>query len=254
MSFERVLGLGVEPAPPTASPAATDGERPTESVPPSVKLQILATEHWSLLATRGMHWNEVFSRAGMFLSVLSGAIVALALVAQATAFGDGFLVFALFLLPVVLFIGVVTMVRIGQANFEDVRLVIGMNRLRRAYVEIAPDLADRFVTGISDDEEGVWFTYGGNPSAFPVVDVLASTPGMLMVVNAVVAGVLGALVALTLNVGTEVAVVVGIACFVLFIGTWSWHDYRNYQRGRVALVARYGPGGKGRFGSPPPDA
>lgn len=61
-----------------------------ELAPTSVRLQILATEHWSLLATRSLTWTESFSRAQMFLSVLSGAVVALALVAQATSFGDGF--------------------------------------------------------------------------------------------------------------------------------------------------------------------
>ena len=59
------------------------------SLPPALRLQILTTEHWSLLSTRGLSWNEAFSRATMFLSVLSGAVVALALVAQATAFGEG---------------------------------------------------------------------------------------------------------------------------------------------------------------------
>lgn len=252
MSFERILGPGVEPAPPTASPAA-DGDLPAASIPASVKLQILATEHWSLLATRGMHWNEAFSRAGTFLSVLSGAIVALALVAQATAFGEGFTLFALFLLPVVLFIGVGTIIRIGQVNNEDVRLVLGMNRIRRAYVEMAPELEARFVTGVTDDEAGVLLTYGADGAAVPLVEVLASTPGMLMVVNAVVAAVLGALVALTLNLGTTVAVIVGIACFVLFIGAISWYGYREFQRGRAALEARYGPGAKGRFAGTPQD-
>jgi len=33
--------------------------------------QILATEHWSLLATRSLIWNEALSRATVFLTVLS---------------------------------------------------------------------------------------------------------------------------------------------------------------------------------------
>jgi len=39
--------------------------------------QILATEHWSLLATRSLIWNEAMSRATVFLTVLSAAIIAL---------------------------------------------------------------------------------------------------------------------------------------------------------------------------------
>ena len=69
---------------------------------PEIKLQILSTEHWSLLASRSLAWNESFSRAGMFLTTLSGAIVALGLVGGATGFGEAFTLFALVILPVVL--------------------------------------------------------------------------------------------------------------------------------------------------------
>ncbi len=81
MSFERHPGvaMGAEPGPALRS---SDGAL-TGEASPAMRLQILSTEHWSLLASRSLAWNESFSRAGMFLSTLSGAIVALALVAQA---------------------------------------------------------------------------------------------------------------------------------------------------------------------------
>src|SRR5262245_24437288 len=75
----------------------TMAHHPTAKPPPqldqtgaaaSLRAQILATEHWSLLATRSMTWNEIFSRTGTFLTVLSASVVALSLVAQATDFGD----------------------------------------------------------------------------------------------------------------------------------------------------------------------
>src|SRR5262245_56306167 len=132
---------------PSTSPATTSSQPPLadrsgsgRSVTDAVRAQILATEHWSLLATRSMTWNEVFSRASMFITVLSAAVVALALVAQATAFGPGFRLFALFVLPVVLVVGVATLLRLGDANTDDFGLVLGMNRLRHAYLELAPEL------------------------------------------------------------------------------------------------------------------
>jgi len=88
MSFERSfagMGIGAEPGP-NASPADVGH---SDAVTPAMRLQILSTEHWSLLASRSLAWNESFSRAGMFLTTLTGAIVALALVAQASAFGEG---------------------------------------------------------------------------------------------------------------------------------------------------------------------
>jgi len=76
MTFERVTagaGFAAEPAP---APRPGDSIS-TADVSPAMRLQILSTEHWSLLASRSLAWNESFSRAGMFLSTLSGAIVAL---------------------------------------------------------------------------------------------------------------------------------------------------------------------------------
>ena len=53
----------------------------------ATRLQILATEHWSLLATRSLTYNEALSRVTIFLAILSGAVIALALVVQADGFG-----------------------------------------------------------------------------------------------------------------------------------------------------------------------
>ena len=69
-------------------------------MPEGVRVQILATEHWSLLATRNITYGGIYSRANIFLTVVSAAVVALALAAQETEFGDRFYVFALLVLPV----------------------------------------------------------------------------------------------------------------------------------------------------------
>jgi hypothetical protein len=101
---------------------------------------ILATEQWSLLGTRSMLWNERMSRTAIFLTALSGAIVALALVADATGFGPRNRTLALVLLPVVLFLGLVTYMRLVQIGSEDFLLVLAMNRLRHGYLTMAPGL------------------------------------------------------------------------------------------------------------------
>src|SRR5580765_629999 len=103
MTFERNPGLAPDPAP-TPVPqelvgSATPAGGPT---PVQIRLQILSTEHWSLLASRGLAWNESFARAGMYLSTLSGAIVALSLIGGVDGFHDAFFVIALVVLPVVL--------------------------------------------------------------------------------------------------------------------------------------------------------
>src|SRR5262245_54705233 len=96
--------------------------RLTEHGPPPAgdasgrELQILTTEHWSLLSSRSLGYTESMSRVSMFIAALTGSIVALALVAQATDFGNGFRAFGLVLLPVVFFLGLVTVARLRQIN------------------------------------------------------------------------------------------------------------------------------------------
>jgi hypothetical protein len=140
-------------------------DAPDEPLAAGLRFQILTTEHWSLLSTRALSWNEAFSRSTMFLSGLTGSVVALALVAGVMGFNGPFVTFALLLLPIVLLAGVTTFRRLIEINLEDVRWVIGMNRLRHAYLEAAPELRPYFVTGSTDDELGIMTTFGARPGS-----------------------------------------------------------------------------------------
>jgi hypothetical protein len=55
-----------------------------EQVPPSVRAQLLATEHWGLLASRSTTQSEVLTRISMFFTFTSTSVVSVALVGQAT--------------------------------------------------------------------------------------------------------------------------------------------------------------------------
>ncbi|MET1232722.1 MAG: hypothetical protein ABWY52_07715 [Candidatus Limnocylindrales bacterium] len=206
-------------------------------VPPALRLQILTTEHWSLLSTRSLSWNEAFSRASMFLSVLTGAVVALALVAQVTSFEEGFVTFALLILPVVLFVGVATFMRLVAINHEDVGWVVGMNLLRRAYLSAAPELAPYFITGSSDDEKGIMTTMGARPGPGSFAHELVTTPGVIAVVDAVVAGAIGGIV--ILRVGMSELIAIGLAV-VISIVTLALHLIHQY-RGAVLPRGRRSP-------------
>lgn len=83
----------------------------------------------------------------MFFSVLSGAVISLALIAQAGRFGETFVAAAILVLSVVFFVGVATIARLQAVNRDDLRWVIGMNRLRHAYLELHPELERYFITG-----------------------------------------------------------------------------------------------------------
>jgi hypothetical protein len=66
-----------------------------------------------LLASRSLIWNQAISRATGFLSVLSAATIALALLADATGVGPQTTTLALVLLPVVRFLGMAAVERTG---------------------------------------------------------------------------------------------------------------------------------------------
>src|SRR5207249_2463398 len=84
--FSKIAGSSPWPTCRATFHAIREGSMSTE-IPPrpseSGALQILATEHWSLLATRALTYQESLGRVNMFLTILSGAVIALALVAQA---------------------------------------------------------------------------------------------------------------------------------------------------------------------------
>ena len=220
MVAERVGG-GPEGAPLAASGIAEGAE-----LSPSARLQILTTEHWSLLATRSMTWNEAFSRAQMFLSALSGGIVALALASQAMGFGSGFIVFALLLLPVLLFLGLATYARLVEINKEDNLWVAGMNILRRAYMDAAPELERYFISGAYDDEASIMRTFGATPGSGAFVHGFVTTPGMLAVVDAVLASVLAGTVAIALKFDTALVLGIGVIVFLVSIALLVAYQFR----------------------------
>src|SRR6267378_5074968 len=131
----------------------------------AAKLQILATEHWSLLATRSLTYTESLGRVNVFLAILSGAVIALALVAQADRFGPTFILIAILTLAVVLFAGLATISRLTQLNQDDYRWVIAMNRLRHGYLDLHPELEPNFTSSQYDDLRGALLTLGIDAAA-----------------------------------------------------------------------------------------
>jgi hypothetical protein len=182
--------------------------------------QILATEHWSLLGTRALLWNEAMSRATVFLTVLSAAIIALALLADATGFGPQTTMLALVLLPVVLLLGIATYVRQVQINNEEFKLVLAMNRLRQAYLRIEPGLEPYFTTGHHDDERGLVATYMlDHPSRrWLLVHFVINTPTIVATVDAALAAAIAVLV---LQAAEAPTVALGAGGVVAFLAVWG---------------------------------
>jgi hypothetical protein len=225
----RTMSMEHQPSGPPQ--AAGAGDHP-DAAARALRAQLLATEHWSLLATRSLSWNESFARAGMFLTLLSGVTVALALVAQATSFGQGFVLFALLILPVVLFVGLATYVRLLEINNEDYVWVRGMNRLRAAYLELDPGMAPHFITGTSEDANAIFQTYGSLPGTPGNLDTglfhgFVTTPTTIAFVDAMLAAVLAAIVSVQLSMAMVSAAGIGIVVFLVSCVVLAVFGYRS---------------------------
>lgn len=213
--------------------------RPGADFHPSAA-SILATEHWGVLGARSMGYTEALGRAGVFLTVLSAAVVALALVADATAFGDSFVVFALVLFPLVLFLGVATYVRLVQINYEDLLHVLAMNRLRRAYLQIAPELEQYFTTSSYDDLPGMMQTlsWGGSFKINPYAQFFITTPTVIATVDAIVAAAGAALIGVRQGLGGAPLITLAAAAFLVAWGALFSLQWRSVKQ-MASLVPRF---------------
>ncbi|MCU1445054.1 hypothetical protein [Cryobacterium sp.] len=171
---------------------------PKPEVPPAVRAQLLATEHWSLLASRSTAQSEVLTRISMFLTLVSAGLVSLALAGQATDFDEGFPGLAITLLGIILLVGTLTQLRVYNVGMEDLVYVLAMNRLRGAYAELDPGIAKFLMASRYDDRAGSITTYYAF-AARNWSQVLASSMLFITAVNSTLMGLL--LAGITLGVG-----------------------------------------------------
>jgi hypothetical protein len=175
-------------------------------------LAILTQEHAGLLATRSLTWTESFSRAALFLSTLSASVIVLGLVGPATHFGPEFFAFALVILPVALFVGVATFLRIDQGNREDIYWVVGMNRIRQGYVRMRPEVAPFLILGTTDDRRGI--VQSASPfaaSTYSIAHVFVTIPGMIAVIDSVLAGAITGITGWFTGASTAILIIAGAA-------------------------------------------
>ena len=196
--------------------------------PPAVVAQLLATEHWSLLATRGTMWSEVMSRITILLTVVTGSLVILGLVAQAGGFGTTFQILAIGLAGTGLILGTLTSVRVFLASDEDAGLILAMNHLRAAYAELAPGIDEHFLTSTRLDEEGLMRTYTMGVRRHMLVHILGSTNFFVGTVNTLLAGALAALVTGTFGAPIGAIVLAGLVAAVLYFAVFMYAGYRTF--------------------------
>jgi hypothetical protein len=169
------------------------------------------TEHFNLQSSRAATISEANGRASIYLAAVSSNLIALAFIGQMSLLGTAFYAFALLLLPVLAFVGVVTFQRLVQSSLEDIAYAQRIARLRKFYVALAPELEPYLL--VPRGRPGESLLHGGllGPSRWQLT---LTTAGMVSIVNSVVIGasaglVLAALGAASLAVTLAAGAVVG---------------------------------------------
>jgi hypothetical protein len=204
-----------------------DDVRQQLSANPQALVTFVTTEHFNLQTARAVTTSESNGRAGIFLSTVSGTLVALAFIAQLSKGGTAFVAFGLVLFPALLFVGLATYDRVLQSSIEDVALTQRINRIRRFYLEAAPALEDYLAPAVrSDALEEVLRAGAMRPGPW---QLFLSMAGMVGVLNSVLVGVLVALLAGVTTGGDHPvpAAVAGVAAFVLAVAGHQWHQSRR---------------------------
>jgi hypothetical protein len=127
---------------------------------------------------------------------------------------------------------VATYFRLVEADIEDAWLVIGMNRLRHAYLELAPELEQYFVASHHDDAPGMLQTYSFQ-TRVGITHWLSGSPVMVGIIDSVVTGVLTAVVCQALGAGVVVrtiAVVLATIAAAILLGALGYRKVHQLSR------------------------
>jgi hypothetical protein len=156
----------------------------------------------------------------MFLSSVSGGLIALGLVATATRLGTPFYAFGLVVLPLLAFVGVVTFERTLQSGIEDHGYARRIARLRAYYFEQAPELLPYLLSVPPTERLLVQGLVGGRRQAWRTI------AGMVGVITAALAGsAAGLLAAAASNHSLAAALAVGVGVFIAIL--WALIRYQG---------------------------
>jgi hypothetical protein len=196
-------------------------------------LTALVTEHFVLQSARGVATSEAGMRASLYLTSLTGALVALGFIAQV---GEQFDAFAAAVLPALFLLGEFTYVRLLENSIEDVLLQRSIKRIRRYYLGLHADGAEFF----GDAADGP----GRRPPTVPGglggvagqamyhswVQLLFTAASMVAAINSILGGAGVALLVRRLDLAGEgPAAVVGAGAAVVGFAVHVWYERHRFR-------------------------
>ncbi len=171
---------------------------------------------------------DASSRSGLFLSTISSSLIALAFIWQISHLGTAFFLFALVLIPPLLFLGLVTFERVLQSAIEDSVCARGINRIRHFYVELGPQVKDYFILSIHDDEAGA---HGDMQMQMSWWQLFLTTAGMIAVINSLLGGAFaGLLISQLFGSPLLLCLSAAIVIFLVVLVAHQRYQWRCWRR------------------------
>jgi hypothetical protein len=191
-------------------------------------MSALVTEHFVLQSARGVTTSEANGRAALYLTSLTGALVALGFLAQV---GEQFDAFATAVLPALFLLGEFTYVRLVENSIEDWLLQRSIQRIRRYYLALVPEAATFFGDADVDRKP--------SPAMYrSSAQLLFTAASMIAAINAILGGAGVTLLVRALDLaGLGTAALAGAAAAVLVFGLHLWHQRRRFGQTVPGLAA-----------------
>ena len=204
-------------------------QTPLELSPQIVTM--MTTEHFTLQTAQAQEISDLNGRMSLFIGAVSSTLIALAFIGQISRLGTAFFVFSLVLFPSLFFMGLVTFERVIQSTYAVIVYARGINRIRHLYVEYAPQMQPYFILSAHDDSKSVVGSVGVRVSWWQIFLI---APGILAVINSVIAGVfagllLSAFFALPLLVCTSAGVVTFLLSVVI-LQRYHWKRFKQTEQ------------------------
>jgi hypothetical protein len=194
------------------------------------------TEHFNLQTARAATVSEANGRASIYLAAVSSNLIALAFIGQMSRLGTAFYAFALILLPVLAFVGVVTFQRLVQSSIEDIAYAQRVARMRAFYLDVAPGLEPYLLVVRGPRGEALLHHESPRPSAWQLT---LTTAGMVAVVNSMVIGACAGLAVSIFPIGSlGVALAAGAIAGVTSLSKKRRHHRRVVEAYRPEDIDR----------------
>jgi hypothetical protein len=203
-----------------------------EATKHSALMSALTTEHFVLQTASSSTISEASARSSLYILSLSSSLVAIGFMSQSP---EMLLPFVAVVLPVLLLLGMFTVVRLVDTSVENLQYLVGIARIRGYYRSLSPE-AEPYFSG----ETGRWPEAKTVPSQSfgPFLALFGTTATMIAFVNSVVAAVSVTLSVKALKEDGSVTVAFicgGISVILLMIAFTFYQRWRFSAIGSVML-------------------